>query len=85
MSADGEFCYVGIKKCGCMASAIVDCERTRSKEIARFMRDTLKEGLTIERAPIERVRKELIPCPHDKKAEKGSQEGPLFAGAGGEA
>ena len=85
MSADGEFCYVGIKECGCMASAIVDCERTRPKEIARFMRDTLKEGLTIERIPIERVRKELMSCPHDKKAEKESQEGPLFAGAGGEA
>ena len=47
MSADGEFCYVGIKECGCMASAIVDCERTRPKEIARFMRDHLQESFTL--------------------------------------
>mgnify|MGYP001566260858 CR=1 FL=1 len=56
-----EFAYVGIKPCGCMVFAMVDTpgrEKDIAKEVARCIRD----GLKVERLPVERVRQEFKRC-----------------------
>lgn len=52
-------CYVGRAPCGCIVTAIVDApdlKEQMKKEIAKFMRDCLKEGLTIDRVTVDFVR-----------------------------
>ncbi len=55
--------YVGIKKCGCAVAAVVDDGehiKDTSKVVSKFIRD----GLSVERWPIEKVREQLKSCKH---------------------
>ena len=52
-------CYVGRLPCGCIVSAMVDDPAERdgmAKEITKFMRDCIKDGLTVDRATVGHVR-----------------------------
>ena len=58
-------CYIGRKACGCVVCAAVDVPEHR-KHTARYLAKWARDGLTIERMPIEEVRKRLMRCPHAK-------------------
>ena len=64
-----DYCYVGIKPCGCCCAAMVDDEVTKKdqpKELGKWIR----WGWTIERKTVEWVRINLeLYCPHEKKKE----------------
>lgn len=68
MSEAQVFSYVGIKPCGHVVAAAVDrpeYAKDNAVEIASWIRD----GLTVERWTVERVRTELKFCNCEKKAE----------------
>ena len=61
-----QMCYVGLKACGCAVAAAVDrpdLAEDNAKHVAKWMRD----GLTIERKPVEWVRENLMRCTHSEK------------------
>lgn len=64
--SDETLCYVGVKPCGCAVAACVDrpeFAKDTAKTIARWIRD----GLTVERKPVEWARANLFACKHDSK------------------
>jgi hypothetical protein len=62
MSTD-RFAYVGITACGCMVCASVEDPRWK-RETAKDVAAWLRDGLRVERVPVERVRQECHACPH---------------------
>jgi hypothetical protein len=65
--SERKMCYVGLKACGCAVAAAVDLPdlaKDNAKCIAKWMRD----GLTIERKPVEWVRENLMRCTHAKRS-----------------
>lgn len=58
--------YAAFKACGCMVAATVDRPELR-KATARGIAQWIRRGLTVERVDVERVRKELLRCPHGEK------------------
>ena len=72
------FAYVARRPCGCMIAAAVDdpkYAKDNAKEISRWIRD----GLTIERVSVERVRAEFKSCPHGTvKAQRAAAQRSLL-------
>ena len=64
-----EMAYVGIKKCGCCVAATVDVPEHK-KETAKFLSILIKDGLIIERKPVEWVRQNLKSCKCKTKIEE---------------
>ena len=54
-------CYVGRDTCGCIVSCMVDDpnnphRKTMLKEIKKFCRETLRDGLTLDRSTVGAIR-----------------------------
>lgn len=64
-------CYVGIKACGCAVAAAVD-NPEHFKDTAKTVAAWIRDGLTVERKPVEWVRENLRSCKH--KPEAAGQE-----------
>jgi hypothetical protein len=56
-------CYVGVLSCGCAVAATVDRPEWK-RDTARTIAEWIKDGLTVERWTVERVRADLGPCVH---------------------
>jgi hypothetical protein len=56
-----EFCYVGIKPCGCVTCATVDSPE-HGKDVAKDVSRYIKDGLKVERIPVEEARTRLKRC-----------------------
>lgn len=64
-AAVSEYCYVGIKDCGCAVVMAVDDPRWK-KETAKTVSQMVRDGYLVERWPIERARAECGRCKHAK-------------------
>lgn len=69
-----EYCYVGRKPCGCTVAACMDMPKHK-KDVAKFLADCVKDGLTIERVTLDDARCTLKRCEC-----KQGVELPLFKG-----
>jgi hypothetical protein len=58
-----DWAYVGITPCNCMVCATVD-EPQYARDNAKHVSAWLRDGLRVERVPVEQVRQELGPCKH---------------------
>jgi hypothetical protein len=56
-----DMAYVGIKACGCIVAATVDNPQHK-REVAKDIAGFIRQGLSVERITVERVRKELKRC-----------------------
>lgn len=54
-SGDEGFAYVGYRPCGCMCMATSD-QQDRQKDVAKFVRKIISNGLRLERVPDHVVR-----------------------------
>lgn len=61
-----EFCYVALHFCGGWQGVTVDCDQAR-KDNAKHLARWIRCGLSIERWPIEKFRKEAVSCKCLKK------------------
>lgn len=61
MIQNADFCYVGTTACGCMVAACVDSPELK-KDVARFVKECVEDGLTVSRIPTEEVRGKLKRC-----------------------
>ena len=68
----GHMAYVGVKVCGCAVAAKVDdpSEADYRKEMPRFLREMIQDGLKIERHSVEWCRANLLRCQHKAAATK---------------
>ena len=55
--------YIGRKPCGCVVFATIDRPEYK-KDIAREIGKCLRQGLTIERMPVEQARPLITKCHH---------------------
>jgi hypothetical protein len=58
-------CYVGFKECGCAVAATVINPEHR-KETARTVSSWIRQGLAVEKKPVEWVRENLRSCKCEK-------------------
>lgn len=73
-------CYVGRASCGCIVSCMVDDPAEKGnaswqKEIKKYLRETINDGLTIDRSTVGEIRQKFGCC---HKTDKTNQQ-PLFA------
>lgn len=68
--------YVGRHPdCGCWVAATAP---DRDKETARFVAQLIRDGLEVERADVEEVRRRLRSCPHrPQRKERQAHQGSL--------
>ena len=55
--------YIGRKKCGCMAAAIVD-DGTNIKEVGKAVAEFITSGLKVDRTTVGYVRANWNTCKH---------------------
>jgi hypothetical protein len=69
-----ETCYVVVKPCGCVVSAIIPAFCS-NRDIGHRIGPAMRKDWTIERMRLSEARDALTNCPHDRQPD-------LFTGAG---
>lgn len=63
-----EYAYMGRETCGCVTCVTVDNPEYK-KYVAKDLSDWIRQGLSVERVPIEEARQAItFDCPHQTTA-----------------
>ena len=68
--------YVGKRPCGCVVAAIVD-DGDDPKDVAKFVADLVRRGMTVERSTVEDARRLLtegLKCEHQPAKSSNERE-----------
>lgn len=69
-------CYVGKRPCGCVVAAVVD-DGDDPKDVAKFIADLVKRGMTVDRSTVDEARKLLtegLKCEHQPAKSASERE-----------